>query len=487
MHKIYENKTYAVNRASSDRIASHAEFHVSFVYAALAIALTVGFGYAAVLAFLIGFDLPLGDWLVSALQAHGHAQLRGWAGLFIVGVSLHFIPRMAGAPLRFPRLLPWTCGLLAGGVGLRATAQPLLDVYAGGPVRLALRWGMGGAALMEAAGVGLYLLLIVTTMRRSEVDRPAMRPVRPLLVTALIGWGLSTLLATCLSLGAALDDRSVLDLAWNRFGAELYLGLVLLPVGMAFSVRTFPLYLRLSAPRWPVRPVAGLYLFGFALERLPELLSLAGLLSSDGGTRTLLSGAGRGIKGAALIWFVWELDILLRRKAPWTVERVGEPEPDRKKTREGLPDYGEFGRFERLLYAAYVWLFVAAGLDVGGGVTMMLKGALPAHADAVRHAYLAGFISLLILGMAPRMIPGFVHVRRLAHPGLVNATFYLAGFAAFFRVTPLLLPGDLIGRFPLLARGSTYAFGLSGMLGWAATAALAWNLIATVGQRKEET
>jgi hypothetical protein len=28
--------------------------------------------------------------------------------------------------------------------------------------------------------------------------------------------------------------------------------------------------------------------------------------------------------------------------------------------RPGLPDYGEFGRFEWLLYAAYVWLIVAA-------------------------------------------------------------------------------------------------------------------------------
>lgn len=478
-----------MHRASSDRAASHAEFHTPFVYAALCIALTAGFGYAAVLAFQIGFDLPLGDWLVSGLQAHGHAQLWGWAGLFIVGVSLHFIPRMAGAPLRFPRLLPWTCGLLAGGVGLRAVAQPLLDVYAGGGVRLALRWGMGLAALMEAAGVGLYLLLIVPAVWRAGTgaDRPAMRPVRPFLVTALIGWGLSTLLVTCLSLSAALDDRSVLELSWNRFGAEVYLGLVLLPVGMAFSVRTFPLYLRLPAPRWPVRLVAGLYLFGFAMERLPELLSLLSLLPSDGGIRALLSGAGRGIRGAALIWFVWELDVLLRRKAPWTAERVGEPEPDRRKTREGLPDYGEFGRFERLLYAAYVWLFVAAGLEVGGGVTMMLKGAPPAHADAVRHAYLAGFISLLIFGMAPRMMPGFVHVRRLAFPGLVNATLYMAGLAAFFRVTPLLLPGDLIGRFPALGRGSTYAFGLSGMLGWAAIAALAWNLIATMRQREEET
>ena len=134
---------------------SHAEFETAFVYAGLAVALTVGFGYAAVLSVLIGFDLPLGDWLVSAIQAHGHGQLAGWLGLFILGVSLHFIPRMTGVPIRSPRPARWVCGLVAGGVFLRGLSQPLMDVYPEGMLRAVFRWGMALSAGMEAAGVGL--------------------------------------------------------------------------------------------------------------------------------------------------------------------------------------------------------------------------------------------------------------------------------------------------------------------------------------------
>ncbi|MEZ4498795.1 MAG: hypothetical protein R2839_01760 [Thermomicrobiales bacterium] len=37
-------------------------------------------------------------WIASA-QAHGHVQLCRWAGLMVLGVAIHFIPRLAGAVL----------------------------------------------------------------------------------------------------------------------------------------------------------------------------------------------------------------------------------------------------------------------------------------------------------------------------------------------------------------------------------------------------
>ena len=470
------------NADSKAKKPSHAEFQTGFVFAALGIALTTGFGYAGFLAVLIGFDLPLGDWLVSTIQAHGHAQLRGWAGLFIVGISLHFLPRMTGKPLSFPRLLPWVCGLLFSGIALRGVAQPLLDVYADGLFRTAFRWGLGISVPIEAAGVGLYLFLLISTLRGFDSNKraDALRPVRPFMVTALLGWALSTLLVASLVLSAVADNRSTLNLGWNRYAANLFLGLVLLPLGMAFSVRTFPLYLRLPAARWPVHLIGVLYLCGLALEEVPEFLALIDILpSTGGGIGSALTGSGRLIKGSALIWFIWELDILLRRKDPWTVNRVGQPGPDRRKTRDNLPDYGEFGGFDRLLYGAYIYLFVGAGLDAGGGVTLLVKGVPPVHVDAVRHVYLVGFVSLLIFGMAPRMIPGFLHRKRLAFPGLVDGTFWLAHGAVLFRVLPLLLPTHLLWRFPNLGTISTYAFGFSGLLGWAAVALLACNLVAT--------
>ncbi len=34
------------------------------------------------------------------IQAHGHAQLFGWVGTFILGVSLYVLPKFCGRPLR---------------------------------------------------------------------------------------------------------------------------------------------------------------------------------------------------------------------------------------------------------------------------------------------------------------------------------------------------------------------------------------------------
>jgi uncharacterized protein involved in response to NO len=76
----------------------HAPFCPGFLGTALATAILGGFGLAGHLRFVIGFGLPLGPAFPALVQAHGHAQLVGWAGLLVMGFSLHFIPRLV-APM----------------------------------------------------------------------------------------------------------------------------------------------------------------------------------------------------------------------------------------------------------------------------------------------------------------------------------------------------------------------------------------------------
>lgn len=374
LFSIIKKRTRNRINALAKKSSSQVTFHLSIIYLALTTALLAGFGYAAVLAVLLSYGLPNGSWWVPMIQAHGHAQLMGWTGLFIIGVSLYFVPRLTGKPLRFPSWGKWIGLLIGGGILLRSIIQPLLEVVATGLARAFLRWGMGLAGVAELVGVGLYLVLLVATMRGSLQGRPrpAFGEVKLFLMTMFAGWLLYSLLTTWLTVAAACQGNSLLDMAWNRYAADLYLGLVLLPVTMAFSVRTFPLYLRLPPPRWPVQKVGLLYLLGFAVEQGTVLLRLTDVLVDiSWGIR--LETVGQGIKGLALLWFVWELDVLLRRKSPWTVERIGTPsEAVRKRPRPRLPDYGEFGRFEWLLYSAYGWLVLAALFEVGMAVGVLV-------------------------------------------------------------------------------------------------------------------
>jgi len=74
--------------------AQQAGFAIGFIWAALSIALTMGFAIAAHLAFVIGFDFPLGQGFASFIQVHGHAQLMGWTGLFIIRDRGGFSPKL---------------------------------------------------------------------------------------------------------------------------------------------------------------------------------------------------------------------------------------------------------------------------------------------------------------------------------------------------------------------------------------------------------
>src|SRR5581483_10623928 len=87
-----------------------------FLRAALLLGAGGGFLLAAVLTLTSALLVPLGLWWTALAQAHGHLQLYGWAGLFVFGVAFHFLPRVRGAPLAAPRLIPWILVGLAGGL-----------------------------------------------------------------------------------------------------------------------------------------------------------------------------------------------------------------------------------------------------------------------------------------------------------------------------------------------------------------------------------
>ena len=107
--------------------------------------------------------------------------------------------------------------------------------------------------------------------------------------------------------------------------------------------------------------------------------------------RIRLTGfAGLGLKGGAVLYFTWQLDLHLLRRLPWTVSRLGKPGPERRPTRPGLPDYGEFGSFELPLFGAYTGLAIAASLEFVTGLFGIAGWTSFADPDAIRHTYLGG-------------------------------------------------------------------------------------------------
>ncbi len=297
----------------------------------------------------------------------------------------------------------------------------------------------------------------------------------------LTGWLVHATLNLYMVAEMAIAKTVVLPQGWNEFAIQAFMGLTLLPVIFAFSVRLFPLYLRLRAPEWPVRMIAWFYLMALSVQlspTLPFLQNQAPELMLD------LSSAGAIMKGSVILWFVWKLDLLTRRRLPWTVNRVFQPAPDRRPTRPGLPDYGEFGRFERLVYGAYIWLVLASLFEMHAGASVLWKFSAPHSSDVSRHMYLLGFISQLILGMAVRMIPGFIGRQRIASAKLVEASFWLVNIAAICRVLPLVVPTTMLEHYPGFLSIAQVTFAFSGLLGMGAVICLMINLWKTASPKK---
>ena len=97
-----------------------------------------GFLLATVLTLSRAFSAPLGAWWDAVAQAHGHLQLYGWAGLFVLGVTLHFFPRLRGTPLAGARLVPWLLGSMIVSLVLHAVSQPGLSTNLGSVWRVGL-------------------------------------------------------------------------------------------------------------------------------------------------------------------------------------------------------------------------------------------------------------------------------------------------------------------------------------------------------------
>ena len=144
----------APSRTLRDRFPS-----LPFIWWAMGLALTAGFGLGMLLFLHLAAGQPTGLWWVAAVQAHGHIQLFGWGGMFALGVGLYFLPRLRGCPAPAPVAVRAAAWLMGGGLAMRALSQPTVAALdparfaqsASGSLILSGLLELGGAALAVGA------------------------------------------------------------------------------------------------------------------------------------------------------------------------------------------------------------------------------------------------------------------------------------------------------------------------------------------------
>jgi uncharacterized protein involved in response to NO len=320
------------------------------------------------------------------LQAHGHAQVFGWVGSFILGIGFYSIPKLRGTA-KSSFKAAWACwAIWTFGVALRWAA----NVY-GWEWRVLLP----ASALLELTAFLIFFRAV--SQHRPEnssnqrldawiwVVMSASTGLLLVLVANLAGCLYVSFRGTTPAFPHLLDQRYLALMAWG----------FLVPFVWGFSAKWMSVFLGL-------KPLRTKWLLAAVVVNLVGLgLTLAG----EGSIGMWLFVVVAGIAVAAL--------------------RMFEPSDKEAKIR------GVHASFPYFVRMAYAWLMVAAVLgvaatrwDTSGGIW-----------GASRHALTVGFVAVMIMSVGQRILPAFAGMRQLWSTKLMFTGLTLVTVGCTLRVS----------------------------------------------------
>ena len=358
------------------------------------------------------------------IQAHGHAQLFGWVGTFILGIGFYSIPKLR--KLRpfalWSAWLTWTLWVIG------VTVRWFSNIYPW-HWRIALPL----SATLELAAF-LIFFQAVASHRPSSGSAKAHEPWIFVVIAATLGLLASLVLNLGASFQLALNAGSP---AFPHLFDQRYLIVstwgFIVPMVWGFSARWLPVFMGLRPLRNSFLLLAlGLNIVGVVLGFL-EYLVAASIL--------LVAGAATAV--AAIRFF--------------------EPPVKPAKTVNVHPSFPVFIRI------AYAWLLIAASL----GVWAARVGEAPGIWGALRHALTVGCIAAMIFCVGQRILPSFCGMRVLWSPRLMLVMLVLLMSGCTLRVASEIL------AYQDYAKWAWNILPISALIELTAVALFAINLIVT--------
>lgn len=322
------------------------------------------------------------------VQAHGHAQIFGWLGTFILGVGYYTIPRLRSSPS--PRAAAWiTWALWTAGVAIRWAVGSW-------PWQWRILFPLAGALELAAVAIFCVTVFFARPRERDEKWRTSI-----VMITAG-GWAMAIAVAVGAWMSfvvARSGDAPVFPFDFNQRYLVLISWGFIVPLVWGFSTRWLPPLIGLKPTRksWLVPLLIALFVgVGAALAGRLLLASIVLLATSVG--------------------FVLALRILER----------SEREPKLNGVHEATPLF---------LRAAYGWLLVAAVLGIVSAAMPLPNG----WAGASRHALTVGFFAVVVFCVGPRILPAYLGVQRVWSTRLMGAVLLLIHLGCAVRVVSQIL------------------------------------------------
>lgn len=326
------------------------------------------------------------------IQAHGHAQIFGWIGTFILGIGFYSIPKMTGKNAA-PAVLGWTAWLLwISGVLLRWVSGIYYPYW---------RAALPVSALLELCAFLIFLASVRHHRSANSVGNNERTPVW--IVSVLIGtagFGIALLLNLVVAVYVSVNGSGpAFPLIFEARFLTLVSYAFIVPTVWGFSARWLPVFLGLK----PVNE---------RLLRSALLLSIIGVLLGVTG----FSQLAPWVITFAAVTAVAGLHILERSSRPAKTGGV----------------HASFPFFVRI---AYMWLLIASILGIFSAYFDHAHGWI----GASRHALTVGFVSTMVFAIGQRVLPAFAGMRVLYSSRLMLTCLLLLNAGCLLRVTSEVL------------------------------------------------
>ncbi|MBS2004316.1 MAG: NnrS family protein [Cyanobacteria bacterium SZAS LIN-5] len=321
------------------------------------------------------------------IQAHGHAQLFGWIGSFILGIGFYSIPNLRRVSARsfWDGWLIW--GLWCSGVSLRWLANVYLWQW---------RVLLPISATFELVAVSIFLVRSIQGHRMQGETKGTVESWAQLVIAGSLG----LLLAMCFN-------------AFESFSLALAGSSPAFPPGFDST------FLILSIWGFPV-PIA----WGFTAHWMPVFLGLKPFRSKLAFFALATTGVGvaAAIASAYLASSVFLLAAAILMVLALRILESGEKPAKIQGVHRSFPIF---------MRTAYAWLLGASLLLVWAALEPGSLGI----GGAGRHALTVGFLMTMVFTVAPRMLPAFLGRKKLYSELLMFVALLLTNTGCFLRVS----------------------------------------------------
>jgi iron-sulfur cluster repair protein YtfE (RIC family) len=385
LNDVIGGKVAAPEVAAEDAESAYENIYEKFIKAAIIIALSTGCVYGAFILFYMGIQHSLYAVPKVLIETHGHTQIFGWVGLFIMGVSYFILPRFYAVRIYSGKLANLSFYCMVVGIFLVFTYRTLLPLNNHSFFKILILSG----CLLEVAAVLMFLIVAMKTILSAE--KQELETYETFLISGYLWFLIMTVAHAGIVLYMLNADKTVFP------HAAIYplrhiqvMGFITLVIFGVVS-RTLPAFLGLKTPNAKINLIIMFMLNASVIVRAvsqPLMFYYADVYLPFYHVFNTLYFTSGCVELLSILLFLYNLNILSKPEVDFSGMEIEKS-------------------YEKFVWAGILWLLVAEIAMMVFTVQESFTGIPVSHAliGAYRHAVTVGFITMMIFGFASRIIP----------------------------------------------------------------------------------